>query len=63
MAEVDILIIGVGTAGEYAAGTAKQYTDSIAIVEKEPVGGDCIFHACIPTKALLEEMALLLVLL
>jgi len=54
MAKVDVLIIGAGTAGEYAAGTAKQYTDSIAIIEKGPVGGDCIFHACIPTKALVH---------
>lgn len=54
MAKVDVLIIGAGTAGEYAAGTAKQYTDSIAIIEKGSVGGDCIFHACIPTKALVH---------
>ena len=54
MAEVDILIIGAGTAGEYAAGTAKMYTDSVGLVEKGPVGGDCIFHACIPTKAMVH---------
>ena len=54
MAKVDVLIIGAGTAGEYAAGTAKQYTDSIAMIEKGSVGGDCIFHACIPTKALVH---------
>ena len=46
MAKVDVLIIGAGTAGEYAAGTARQYTDSIAMIEKGPVGGDCIFYAC-----------------
>ena len=54
MTKVDVLMIGAGTAGEYAAGTAKQYTDSIAMIEKGPVGGDCIFHACIPTKALVH---------
>ena len=54
MAKVDVLIIGAGTAGEYAAGTAKQYTDSIVMIEKGPFGGDCIFHACIPTKALVH---------
>ncbi|MFC2038487.1 dihydrolipoyl dehydrogenase family protein [Chloroflexota bacterium] len=54
MTKVDVLIIGAGTAGEYAAGTARQYTDSIALIEKGPVGGDCIFHACIPTKALVH---------
>jgi len=54
MVNVDVLIIGAGTAGEYAAGTAKQYVDSIGMIEKGPVGGDCIFHACIPTKALVH---------
>jgi pyruvate/2-oxoglutarate dehydrogenase complex dihydrolipoamide dehydrogenase (E3) component len=54
MVNMDVLIIGVGTAGEYAAGTARQYVDSIAMIEKGPVGGDCIFHACSPTKALVH---------
>ncbi len=54
MTKVDVLIIGAGTAGEYAAGAARQYTDSVAMIEKGPVGGDCIFHACIPTKALVH---------
>jgi pyruvate/2-oxoglutarate dehydrogenase complex dihydrolipoamide dehydrogenase (E3) component len=54
MVNVDVLIIGAGTAGEYAAGTAKQYVDSIGMIERGPVGGDCIFHACIPTKALVH---------
>ncbi|MFC2062564.1 dihydrolipoyl dehydrogenase [Chloroflexota bacterium] len=54
MVQVELLVIGAGTAGEYAAGTAKQYTDSIAMIEQESVGGDCIFHACIPTKALVH---------
>ncbi len=54
MAKVDVLIIGAGTAGEYAAGTAKQSVDSVGLIEKGPVGGDCIFHACIPTKALVH---------
>ena len=54
MVNVEVLIIGAGTAGEYAAGTAKQYVDSIGMIERGPVGGDCIFHACIPTKALVH---------
>ncbi len=54
MVNLDVLIIGAGTAGEYAAGTAKQSVDSVGLIEKGPVGGDCIFHACIPTKALVH---------
>jgi mercury(II) reductase len=54
MTEVDILIIGVGTAGEYAAGYANQGGRSVAVIERGPVGGECIFHACIPTKTLIH---------
>ncbi len=54
MTRVEVLIIGAGTAGEYAAGTAKQFVDSVGMIEKGPVGGECIFHACIPTKALVH---------
>ncbi len=34
MVNMDVLIIGAGTAGEYAAGTARQHVDSIAMIEK-----------------------------
>ncbi len=34
MPKVDILIIGAGTAGEYAAGNAKQYMDSVGMKRK-----------------------------
>ena len=54
MINLDLLIIGAGTAGEYAAGTARQSVSSIGMIEKGPVGGDCIFHACIPTKAMVH---------
>ena len=54
MVKVDVLIIGAGTAGEYAAGYANQGGRSVAVIEKGPVGGECIFHACIPTKALVH---------
>ncbi len=54
MVNLDVLIIGAGTAGEYAAGTAGGRVDSVGMIEKGPVGGDCIFHACIPTKALVH---------
>ncbi len=54
MVNLDMLIIGAGTAGEYAAGTAQQSVESVGMIEKGPVGGDCIFYACIPTKALIH---------
>jgi pyruvate/2-oxoglutarate dehydrogenase complex dihydrolipoamide dehydrogenase (E3) component len=54
MVYLDVLVIGGGTAGGYAASTAKSNVDSVGMVEKGSVGGDCIFHACIPTKALVH---------
>ena len=45
MVNLDVLVIGAGTAGEYAAGTAVQSADPIGMIEKGPVVGDCIFHA------------------
>ena len=49
---LDVLVIGAGTAGEYAAEAAKKNTGSVGIIEKGKVEGECIFHACIPIKAL-----------
>ncbi|MBN1855891.1 MAG: NAD(P)/FAD-dependent oxidoreductase [Dehalococcoidia bacterium] len=54
MNKFDIVIVGGGTAGEHAAGTALGLKKSVAIIDKNPIGGDCIFHACIPTKALVH---------
>jgi pyruvate/2-oxoglutarate dehydrogenase complex dihydrolipoamide dehydrogenase (E3) component len=51
---LDVLVIGAGIAGKYAAKVAQKNNVSVGIAEKEKVGGDCIFHACIPTKALVH---------
>ncbi len=58
MEKLDALIIGVGTAGEYAAGSFLGKGLSTGLVEKGRPGGDCIFHACIPTKALVTAARL-----
>jgi dihydrolipoamide dehydrogenase len=54
MVKLDVLVIGAGTAGNDAANIARRNTKSVGIVEREQVGGDCIFNACIPTKALVH---------
>ena len=54
MVKLDVLVIGAGTAGHYAASAAKRNVAQVGVVERGPVGGDCIFHACIPTKALIH---------
>ena len=51
----DLIIIGSGSAGEGAIDEAHRSGHSIAIVEKDKVGGDCPNYACVPTKALLRS--------
>jgi dihydrolipoamide dehydrogenase len=49
----DIVVIGAGPGGYPAAIRAAQLGASVAIVEKEQVGGTCLNWGCIPTKALI----------
>ena len=53
--EYDVIVIGAGPVGENAAQYAVRGTDRTAcLVERELVGGECSFYACIPSKALLR---------
>lgn len=58
----DVLIIGAGPAGYVSAIRAAQLGLKTAIVDKEWLGGVCLNVGCIPSKALLRnaELALLL---
>jgi dihydrolipoamide dehydrogenase len=49
----DLAIIGGGPGGYVAAIRGAQLGARIALVEKERIGGVCLNHGCIPTKALL----------
>jgi len=56
----DVIVIGAGPAGEIAAGRIAERGDrEVAIVERELVGGECSFWACMPSKALLRPQELL----
>jgi len=54
----DLVVIGGGPAGYAAAIRAGQLKKRVLCVEKENLGGTCLNWGCIPTKALLENGAL-----
>lgn len=60
MAEtVDIAILGGGNGGYAAALRAAQLGLSVALVERDKVGGTCLHRGCIPTKAMLHSAELM----
>jgi dihydrolipoamide dehydrogenase len=54
----DVVILGGGNAGYAAAFRAVALGLSVAMVEKDKVGGTCLHRGCIPTKALLHAAEL-----
>src|SRR3954468_6586872 len=58
--EWDVIVLGGAAAGENAAQYATQFSGLAAvIVEKELVGGECSYWACMPSKALLRPVEVL----
>lgn len=55
MKNYDILVLGGGPGGYVAAIKAAQEGKKVALVEHEVVGGICLNHGCIPTKAMLRS--------
>jgi pyruvate/2-oxoglutarate dehydrogenase complex dihydrolipoamide dehydrogenase (E3) component len=57
--EFDVVVIGAGPAGEVAAGRLADADLDVALCERELVGGECSFYACMPSKALVRPSELI----
>lgn len=52
--EYDIVVIGGGSAGLVVASAAAQLKAKVALVERDRLGGDCLWYGCVPSKSLIH---------
>ena len=55
MKDFDLTVIGGGAGGLNVASGAVQLGARVALIEKNKLGGDCLYYGCVPTKALIQS--------
>lgn len=51
----DLIVIGGGTAGLVSASGGASLGAKVALIEYDRLGGDCLYHGCVPTKTLVKS--------
>lgn len=54
-AEYDVVVIGGGTAGIVAGTRCASFGLRVAMIERDRVGGECLWTGCVPAKAMLSS--------
>ena len=56
--DFDVIILGGGTAGLVTASGCARLGRKVALIERDALGGDCLWTGCVPTKALVASAKL-----
>lgn len=55
MEKFDLAVIGGGTGGLVTAAGASQFGAKVALIERDKLGGECLYTGCVPSKTLIRS--------